>query len=317
MSRQEFSVSYHGKDRPNDHTMDVQVLAPALLAFGKLLREANTEINNKKSTTKVLVVSDFEHKCFNINFELLIGLYEHLKSLVGTEPAKDAKDILEWVGLIVGTPSSAFLSYLGYLRWRSGRKTETKTITDTDSAGAVQVTIPGTKNSVQVHTHIYNLAQNPAALRATRDALSPLGQDGFDRIEIAENPESSVSIDAEEAQKIIASCNQGIEEAKVIDPEVVTTTAWLSVYSPVYDVSAGKWQFQLGTQVIYADISGTAIAQEAINRGGAMMQDSYQVKLEITTPVDTKGNRKEPEYKVLEVVRFVPASPPAIQGSLF
>jgi hypothetical protein len=47
MSRQEFSVAYLGDHRHDDHSIDVQVLAPALLAFGRLLREANNEFNGK------------------------------------------------------------------------------------------------------------------------------------------------------------------------------------------------------------------------------------------------------------------------------
>ncbi len=316
MSRREFSVSYHGKDRKDDHSIDVQILAPALLAFGKLLREANTEINNKKSTTKVMVVSDFEHKCFNINFELLVSLYEQAKSLVSTEQAKNAKDVLEWVGLVTAPPSTALLSYLGYLRWKNGRKTEVKSISDKDVNGTVHVTIPGEQSTVHVHNHIYALSQNPAALRATRDALSPLGQEGFDRVDIADGVAAPISIDMQEADEIIASCTQGIDDSKIIEPDVQTTTAWLSVYSPVYDIKAGKWRFLLGTDVIYADISSTRIAQEAISRGGAMIQDAYQVKLEINIPVDPKGNHKEPEYKVIEVIRFIPAVPNPVQQEL-
>ncbi len=40
MSRQEFSIAYSGSGRSSDHTMDVEVLAPALMALGRLIREA-------------------------------------------------------------------------------------------------------------------------------------------------------------------------------------------------------------------------------------------------------------------------------------
>lgn len=316
MSRQEFSVSYHGAERLEDHTMDVQTLAPALLAFGRLLREANTEFNDKKSTAKVLVVSDFERKCFNINFELLVSLYEQVKSLVGSEQARSAKDVLKWVGLLCGPPATGFMSYLAYLRWKGGEKVEAKTITDKDGNGTVQVSIPGQSPTVQITNHVYNLSQNPTALRATRDALAPIGQDGFDRMEVELDDKAELSIDKQDADHISAACAQGIEESKATDPEEIETTAWLSVYSPVYDVTASKWRFLLGTDIIYADISSTTIAKDAISRGGALVQDSYMVKLQIVTPQDAKGNKKEPEYKVLEVVRFVPASPPATQPDL-
>src|ERR1700680_1335319 len=119
VSRHEFSIAYDGEAlvAPGDHSIDVQILAPALLAFGKLIREANAEFNGKTSTAKVFVVSDFEHKCFNINFEVVVNLYEQIRTLLGIEQIKTAKEVLEWLGLL-GIPTSlgGALSYLGYLR---------------------------------------------------------------------------------------------------------------------------------------------------------------------------------------------------------
>jgi hypothetical protein len=47
VSKHEFSIAYDGAAlaEAGDHSIDVQTLAPALLAFGKLIREANTEFN--------------------------------------------------------------------------------------------------------------------------------------------------------------------------------------------------------------------------------------------------------------------------------
>ena len=168
VSRHVFSVAYDGKALTDGqaHSIDVQALAPALLAFGKLIREANAEFNGKKSTAKVLVVSDFEHRCFNINFEAIIGLFEQIKTLIGSADAKSAKDILQWLGLL-GVPGLGTLTYLAFLKLKNGRKVTIKEpITDTDKSGTVKITFEGTVESVEVHNHIYNLSENPKALRA-------------------------------------------------------------------------------------------------------------------------------------------------------
>ena len=163
-SRHEFSAAYAGAGREHDHSIDVQLLAPALLAFGKLLREANYEFNGKKSTSKVLVVSDFEHKCFNINFELVLNLYEHLKSFVASEDVRSAKDILEWVG-ILAPPIGAPLSYFGFLKWRRGRKVKSvEPIVDVDKSGMVEVRVEGDGNTIEVHNHVYALSRIPRPL---------------------------------------------------------------------------------------------------------------------------------------------------------
>jgi len=135
---------------------------------------------------------------------------------LGAEHVKTAKEVLEWLGLL-GFPVSltGVLSYLGYLKWKNGRKViEAKPLTDADSAGMVEVKIEGEHNSVQVHNHVYRLSENPRALRATRDAFLPLGQDGFDNVKVREGDAVVEEIDWSKVEAIVKSCNVGIEESK-------------------------------------------------------------------------------------------------------
>lgn len=314
VSKASFSVAYNGDGRADDHTMDVELLAPALLGIGKLIREANSEFNGDRAKANVRVVSDFEHKCFQINFETVLTYYEQLKTLLETSEAQSAKNVLEWVGLIAGPPIGAALSYLGFLKLRKGRKIESaRQITDESGQGKIQVVFVGDPKHVEVHQHIYNLAVNQKALRATRDAMSPLGRDGFSRLEMRQGSRVIDHIDKPDAEAIVASCNAEVPPEEDQKPVPDVTTAWLTVYAPVYDEKAERWRFRLGTDHVYADISGTTIARDALARGGAMADDSYMVRLEITQPEDGKG---KPNYKILEVLQFVPAPPRGTQTSL-
>ena len=59
MNRQTFQVAYDSiggagsRAAATAHEMDVQSLGPALVAFGRLIRVANAQINDKESTVKV------------------------------------------------------------------------------------------------------------------------------------------------------------------------------------------------------------------------------------------------------------------------
>lgn len=308
VSRYSFSVSYDGQEAAG-HSIDVETLAPALLAFGKLIREANHQVNGKKASSKVAVVSDFEAKCFHINFDVVLSLYDHIKSFFDSSDVSTAKTILEWLGLMGIGASGSQLTYLGYLKWKRGRKVETKHISDSDHTGTIEVRIEGERNSVTINQHVWHLSENPKALRATRDAFLPLGQDGFEVLQLKDGDVKLDELGPKEVEEIVASCNVGIEEAKETEPEIETTSAWLSVYSPVYDAQADNWRFRLGKEVIYADISDTSIAQDALKRGGALTEDAYQVRIQITTEIDHQGKRKDPTYKILQVIRFFPAGP--------
>jgi hypothetical protein len=228
--------------------------------------------------------------------------------------------VLEWLGLL-GVPVTAtgVLSYLGYLKWKDGRKViDASPLTDVDRTGIIEVKVDGDSNAVHIHNHVYNLSKNPRALRATRDAFLPLGQDGFDNVKVRQDNEVVEEIDWSKVESIVKSCNVGIEESKEPpEPEIEVTPAWLSVYSPVYDMNAPNWRFRLGKEIIYADITATNIARDALERGGVAVEDAYQVRLEITIEVDADGAKKESTYKILEVIRFVPAAPALRQSPLF
>ncbi|MBG0794315.1 hypothetical protein IYY11_13205 [Methylocystis sp. H62] len=316
MSRQKFSVAYSGRDRPDDHSIDAESLGPALVAFGRLIREANSEFNDKRAAAKVLVVSDFEHKCFNINFEVVMSVFEHVKSLIGDDKVSTAKDILEWIGLVKPIALSS-LTYLGYLKWKNGRKViNTTTLVDQDKSGFVGVQVEGEHNPIVINQHVYNMSINPKALKATRDALSPVGSDGFDSIDLRDEGHIVDKLDHKKIDEILSSCNAGLEEIGEESPEVEETSAWLSVYSPVYDLSADKWRFKLGKEPVYVDISETEIARDALARGGALADDAYFVTLQVTTPKDKSGKIGKQSYKIIEVRRFIGAKPTS-QGSLF
>ena len=66
------------------------------------------------------------------------------------------------------------------------------------------------------------------------------------------------------------------------------------------------------------DISETTIAEDALKRGGALMDDMYKVKLEIQQ-LETSDGTISAKYKIKEVLSFSPAKmpyqPPLITGA--
>lgn len=312
VSSHEFSIAYNGESRLDDHTMDVEILAPALLAFGKLLRGANAEANGKNSKAKVFVTSDFQNNCFQVDFDLLITVFEQVKMFIGSGNIQTAKEILEWIGLL--KPASAagagYLTYLGYMKWKNGRKvTSIEQENEQDGKGMVSVMVEGDNNSVHVTNNTFQLSNDQLSLKATRMMLGPIGSDQFDSLELKEGGTVRTKINHDDAVMISASCNSGLAELSEREPDVDETSAWLSPYSPVFDESAEIWRFNYGREHIYVDISETDIAQKAKERGMVSAGDAYQVRLKISTPIDAEGKPKKPSYKISEVVKFIPAEP--------
>lgn len=302
MSKIAFQVAYDGP-KLAEHGMDVYSLAPALLAFGDLIREANSLVNGNKAKVSVLVTEDFEHKCFNISFEILQTIFEQAKSLLSDDDVKSAKDILEWLGLL-GGPAAAGL--LTYLRLRKGRPIESVTQLESPAEGGnVAVKFQGDHNNVVVHQHVYRMGEDPKIRSAASRSLAPLESDGIDEMRSEKDGETILRIRKEEAADIRLSCVAHSGEEETFEPQIVT--AHLKVFAPVFEEDAEGWRFDYGGKQIYANIAETQIAAEVLRRGYVGVGDVYRVRMEITEH-KTKTGQYRNDYKILEVVEFLPAT---------
>ncbi|MGY3618823.1 hypothetical protein [Bradyrhizobium sp. USDA 10063] len=302
-NRQRFQVAYVG-DIDSDHSMDVEALAPALLAFGKLIRAANAELNQNRATIKVLVDSEFEHKCFLINFETLQIVLDQVKSFLNDEGVKHAGDVLQKIGVLGGTIATGVF---GYLKWRNGRKVESMQEVK-DSPSAVVIKLEGTGHTLQIGKDVFRLAQNPEVLEAVEGTLAPIKDRKEARaIEFRKDNVPLTTYREEDINAIVASCEdpggaEPTEEEEEEEPR--TVTAVLYTHGPVFDTKAANWRFLYKRKPIYADIRATTIAKDAVKRGGSFMNDRYKVKMEVTPPTTDDGT---PHYKIIEVLEFTPA----------
>jgi len=253
---------------------------------------------------KVLVDSEFEHKCFLINFEALQIVLDHVKDFLNDEGVKHAGDVLQKIGVLGGTVATGVF---GYLKWRNGRKVESVQEVK-DSPGAVVIKLEGTGHTLQIGKDVLRLAQNADVLEAVEGTLTPIKDHKEARaIEFRKGNKPLTAYGADDIKAIIASC----EDPGGADPpdeedeeeEPKTVTAVLYAHGPVFDVKAPNWRFLYRRKPIYADIRETNIAKDAVKRGGSFMNDRYKVKMEITPPSTDDGT---PRYKIIEVLEFTP-----------
>jgi hypothetical protein len=307
VSRYTFQVAYDGA-KAADHTMDVEALAPALLAFGRLIRTSNEVLNQNRATVKVLVASDFEHKCFNINFEVVQTVIQKIRSLLDDDRIQTAKDLLDTIG-VAGTAATAVAGLFGFLKWKRGRPIKkVQQIRDSSAAGVVQVQIhiEGDGNTIQIPADVLKLAENRTVLSAVKQTLEPVESGEAERIEFRKADKKVAALTKSDTKAIVDSCNAGPDPVLVTDedsePETVTGT--LYSYGPVFDSKAKTWRFKYKGKPIYADISGTNIAKDAVRRGGSFMNDRYRVRMDVTPPTSEDG---APHYKIKHVLDFTAA----------
>src|SRR6516225_8706591 len=101
MSQSSLMIKFDGPEL-RAHEMDVTLLAPSLLAFGELCKEANHVLNGEKAKVKVLLSADVKANCVTVHLSVVQSLWDTVTALVQQPNVATAKDILEWLGYIGG-----------------------------------------------------------------------------------------------------------------------------------------------------------------------------------------------------------------------
>jgi hypothetical protein len=101
MSRAEIVVRYDGP-AVVDHKMEIEQVAPAMLALAELVKRANQIAHGERASVKILVRADVEQHCFAFGIEIVQTFFEKAKDLLSDENVETAKKIAEWIGIISG-----------------------------------------------------------------------------------------------------------------------------------------------------------------------------------------------------------------------
>jgi len=305
MSKASVTVRYDGPALAG-HRMDVVDLAPALLGLSELCKLANEQFNGNAASVKVLIGADQEQQCFQFSLDIVQTILQQAQGLLEHKEVKSAKEILEWVGLIGGPIAGVF----GLFRlWKriAGEQVVGEIMTVKDGRNVVQLQINGSNNTVLAYRESYELLKLEAARDSAKRVLAPVARAGYEEIEFEADGAIQDHFTKAEAKKVLDVFEVPEPEVPLGEPQPLT--AFVGVYAPVYDEKATRWRFTFNGGHEYMDISDTTIAADAVKRGGAMVNDLYQVKLSMQQFRTAEG-RLSAKYKILEVLDFKPTRLP-------
>jgi hypothetical protein len=291
VSSTELSITYDG-ELVRTGLMDVQELAPALLASSTLIQKANTLLNGDTTSVSLKVRSDFRRGSFIVDFVVDQSFLEQAKSFLLQHPnIKDAKDILDVIFFYAGLPISAAAGLFKLIKFLGVRKPDSVSVGDNNR----NVTIVLGDQNIIVNRPAYDLYQDQQVRRAASILVEPLNREGIDRLEIRRGDEVE-TITKEEAEAFYVS---ELEGDKLLEN---VNEAWLSIVSLSFNPDH-KWRFSTGGSNLTA-----AIEDEQFWRRVHMHQEIFEegdqllVDLRTSTFRDGTG-RLQTRYAVERVIQ--------------
>lgn len=304
-----FQVIYDGPAL-EDNRMDVRDLAPALLAIGEVLEQANYTLNGAAVPISVRVEASFKTGCFGIVFE--IGtLWQQIQGLFPPLSMETARQLLEDLGLLQKAGAavvSVGLGLVGFIRWLKGRKIKRVELLDN---GNVRVVVD--EEQLVLERRVLELYRNHQLRVALERAIvKPLEREGIVSFATGlPNGETQRFVEISRAESRFFMAPPA-EEQQLSSEESERTLQLVSVTFK----DDNKWRFTDGATSFHAAIEDIEF-QESVLRGRQFAAgDVLKVKLRVDQWM--RGDKLQSEYAVVKVLEHrkagvqlsLPVAPP-------
>ena len=240
MNEQTVCIAYCGESVDNG-IMDVNQLAPALLAFGDLIHECNHILNKDSSKVSVYVKSNFQKGSFEINLQTVQKLADRLSYLI-TPQTFSLKEILDLLGF---TTSITGVNLLTLIQWIRGRKIEKAETIDKDT---VRLTID--KETREYSVAGWQLFKSRKVRESIEGMLSPLNNDGIESFEVRDKTNNTAfqHIDKSESEYFSVPADNTEEQTFESIRMCVVKVSSVNFEKDL------KWRFATDTVKFYAEI---------------------------------------------------------------
>lgn len=286
--RKKLIVAYDGSAL-EDHTMDIQELAFALVGLGDVLTEANNLLNKGSCKTTVKVSSGFKTGSFEIHL-VMQQISDHL-AFFGTTP--------QLLGI------STILTLLGFgLTGMNGliqfiKKIKNNKIKSIKELEDEKISVTFIQNNITenviIDKKVYILYEHTDLRNSFKKVLKPLETEGIDSFEIRNDKKEILEkIDKSEAKYFEITPSEDVINDNITD-----------MYLNLVNVSfkdGNKWKLSNGDNEFYATIEDEEFLHKInTNLISFSKSDSFKAKVRTTQTLTEEGIKtKNSILKILE-----------------
>lgn len=280
-------VAYDGKAL-EDHTMDIQELAFALVGLGDVLTEANNIINKGSCKTTVKVSSGFKAGSFEIH--LIMQQVSEYLALLGTNPELTGiNQILSLLGF------GGFIGLIQLIKkLKNGRIKNIKEL-DNNQINITYITDNSTQN-ITIEKNVYILYENTNLRNSLKKVLKPLESEGIDTFEIRnEKKEILEKIEKSEIKYFDITPTEDTINENITD-------IWLNLVNVSFK-DGNKWRLSNGDSEFYATIEDNEFLYQINNNLISFSKsDSFKASVK-TTQILTEDGIKT-NYSILKILEY-------------
>lgn len=298
VSNAQFTVVYDG-EALRGNQMDVRDLAPALLALGDVLQQANHVLNGNRATVSVNVKA-FKTGCFGISFELAQSCFDSVKGLFSS--GSSVRETLEILNLLGFTAKDVVVgSGLG-LYWliKKSRGKKPKQVKQLEN-GNVCITFEeddGKLEEVTVDKDVAALFADVEMREAVDKSLEPLRNEGVESFGVEQDGKRNILVTSSEVHYFRLP---SIEPTEIPIDETPRECV-LAIVSLSFKED-NKWRLSDGSAVFSVKINDRNFLR-LVNDGAAFAKGDMLKVLLITTASYSKDGLKT-EYTVVKVLEHV------------
>lgn len=299
MSKEQIQIRFDG-EALEGHSIDVSVVAPALSAIGNLISDCNRYVNGDDIRVQVKLHADLKANCvtllLDVHWESLI---QHVKGLLENADVKNAKELLEWIGIIAGTGTAGSVTLFKVVKWLYQRKKNNEITIVKRNGDKILLSVKDKDEKIEMQESMYRAAISENIQESIKNTLKPNLSEGIEKTTfIHKGVENSYNEEDANDYKDVLNLE--------LDPEAEEQeiVGHIVIHAPVFEKNSKKWKFKWNNKVEPIDISETNISEMILNRGKVAIGDAFRVKLSMIEKKQKRGYKQF--YKVKEVLEFIP-----------
>ncbi len=285
-------IAYAG-EAVDDGIMDIKALAPALLALGDTIEEANKVLNGADAKIQVSVRADFRQGSFEVAIEVLRTVPQQIQMILGQMPNFSALEICAFLGAAGGVSQFCGITLIDAIKWIAGRHVKSAKILNN---GSVRLKVDDDEK--EITKEVYALLQSVKTRRSLDGVLEPLKHEGVSSFQF--RSEKITTIEKTEVKYFALPEQQVCEEEKELP--ATERTAVFKIIGVNFEEGL-KWRLSDGEAKFYASILDKNFSDEVNSSNLSFAKgDMFEARMRTTQKISAAGLKVENE--IIEVMKF-------------